>query len=338
LTFLFANFRAGGTTNNAWFTQGHRDNCNYPFWLLREKFKDHGIHLNTPDVNGNEDIAFELHIDAQESKTCAPCYLFLWETSQVNPKNNSLEIINRYRRVFSWDDSLVEAYKYTKFYLFNVNDKAPFIVGWSGRDRMCCAITGNKSVDIKDSRELYSKRVETFKWFECHAPNDFDLFGTGWDSPASRPGLFGKLRSKALTRLYKWTNIHPFPSYRGTVASKRATLERYKFSICYENMSDLPGYITEKIFDCFFAGCVPVYWGASNIYDYIPQTCFVDRRKFVDHESLYHFLLTMPEKNYIAYQNAIKIFLKSQAATLFYPEPFVSNIVDTIVTDFEKLS
>ena len=102
-------------------------------------------------------------------------------------------------------------------------------------------------------------------------------------------------------------------------------------------MSDLPGYITEKIFDCFFAGCVPVYWGASNIYDYIPQTCFVDRRKFVDHESLYHFLLTMPEKNYIAYQNAIKIFLKSQAATLFYPEPFVSNIVDTIVTDFEKL-
>jgi hypothetical protein len=42
------------------------------------------------------------------------------------------------------------------------------------------------------------------------------------------------------------------------VDSKKNTLEKYKFSICYENARDIPGYITEKIFDCFFAGCVPI--------------------------------------------------------------------------------
>ena len=45
-------------------------------------------------------------------------------------------------------------------------------------------------------------------------------------------------------------------------------------------MRDVLGYITEKIFDSFAAWCVPVYWGASNVTDYIPEGCFIDRRKF----------------------------------------------------------
>ncbi len=338
MTFLLANFRVDGVFNNAWFNQGHRDNCTYPFWLLQQKFKDHGIELNTPDVNGSKPVAFEIHIDVQKVKTSNPSYLFLWETSQVNPKNDTLEIRKNYRRVFSWDDSLVETYKYVKFHLPIVNDTTPFTVGWNGRDRLCCAIAGNKSVNNKDQRELYSKRVETFRWFECHAPNDFDLFGNGWDGPSSLPGLIGKFRSKVLTTLYRWVGKRPFPSYRGKVENKRDTLVRYRFSICYENMSDIRGYITEKIFDCFFAGTIPVYWGASNIFNYIPETCFVDRRKFKDHESLYLFLLNMPEKDYSAYQSAIKTFLESQSAKIFHAETFASNIVETVLADIEQLS
>ena len=48
------------------------------------------------------------------------------------------------------------------------------------------------------------------------------------------------------------------------------------FAICYENARDIPGYITEKIFDCFFAGCVPIYWGgAPNVTDHIPANTFI---------------------------------------------------------------
>ena len=70
-----------------------------------------------------------------------------------------------------------------------------------------------------------------------------------------------------------------FPSWKGPIDNKKKVLEQYRFAICYENVQDSPGYITEKIFDCFFAGCIPLYRGASNISDYIPSSCYIDRRK-----------------------------------------------------------
>ncbi len=40
-------------------------------------------------------------------------------------------------------------------------------------------------------------------------------------------------------------------------------LSNYKFNLCPEN-SDYPGYCTEKLFESFEAGCIPIYWGCNN--------------------------------------------------------------------------
>lgn len=40
-------------------------------------------------------------------------------------------------------------------------------------------------------------------------------------------------------------------------------LKNFKFNLCPEN-SDSRGYVTEKIFDSFLAGCIPIYWGSGN--------------------------------------------------------------------------
>jgi len=37
----------------------------------------------------------------------------------------------------------------------------------------------------------------------------------------------------------------PYTSYKGPFKSKIETLKPYKFSICFENAKDIPGYITE---------------------------------------------------------------------------------------------
>ena len=124
-----------------------------------------------------------------------------------------------------------------------------------------------------------------------------------------------------------------FPSYRGKVVSKFETMQKYRFSICYENVRDLAGYITEKIWDSFIAGCVPIYWGASNITYYIPQDCFIDRRKFANHEELYKFIASMSESEYTAYQERIAAFLISEKAQLFSAETFAETIVNTIMKD-----
>src|SRR5438445_11355992 len=95
---------------------------------------------------------------------------------------------------------------------------------------------GNKTSSHPD--ELYSERLATIRFLDARAPWNFDLYGPDWSSDR--------------------------PAYRGFADNKIAFMKYYKFPIVYENMKNIQGYITEKIFDAFSAGCVPVYWGASN--------------------------------------------------------------------------
>lgn len=73
------------------------------------------------------------------------------------------------------------------------------------------------------------------------------------------------------------------------MASKVETLGEYLFCYCLENQGGTKGYITEKIFDCFFSGSVPVYLGPTNITDYIPSSCFVDFSNFRSIEACNNF-------------------------------------------------
>lgn len=44
---------------------------------------------------------------------------------------------------------------------------------------------------------------------------------------------------------------------------KNAYMQQFCFNICPEN-SNAYGYVTEKIFDAIYAGCIPIYWGSYN--------------------------------------------------------------------------
>lgn len=44
---------------------------------------------------------------------------------------------------------------------------------------------------------------------------------------------------------------------------KISYLRDVQFSLCPEN-SNSRGYVTEKLFDAFRAGCIPIYWGSDN--------------------------------------------------------------------------
>lgn len=51
-------------------------------------------------------------------------------------------------------------------------------------------------------------------------------------------------------------------------------LSQYKFALCFENSSS-PGYCTEKIIQAYLAGCIPVYWGDPNVFDYFDSGSMV---------------------------------------------------------------
>ena len=50
----------------------------------------------------------------------------------------------------------------------------------------------------------------------------------------------------------------------GALGRKRRILEGYKFVVAFEN-SILDDYVTEKFFEAFDSGAVPIYRGAPNI-------------------------------------------------------------------------
>ena len=57
----------------------------------------------------------------------------------------------------------------------------------------------------------------------------------------------------------RWNNNIGAP-----IGNKIEWLKNYKFNICFEN-SSYPGYLTEKLFDAFKAGCIPIYWGDTSL-------------------------------------------------------------------------
>jgi hypothetical protein len=308
---------------------GNRDDCYEPYVLLADTLRANGYDIHTQDCISSVP-AFAIHIDVQKLDTNVPAYLLLSETPTILPVN--LNVPAAYRKVFSWDDTRIDDTRFIKINLPN-RLTIPAVDGFTHRDRFCCVIAGNKAAAVPDSRELYSERVRAIRWFEKYAPQDFDLYGTSWDIPPVQPGLVGKLVKRLWGYAPRYLRPQPFPSYRGKVERKHDVLQRTRFSICYENVRDMPGYITEKIFDCFFAGCVPIYWGANNVADHIPADCYIDRRQFADTAATYAHLKAIDEATYRGYQERISVFLASDAAKPFGSEFFVETIVSTIMND-----
>ncbi|BDA50568.1 probable alpha-(1,3)-fucosyltransferase 10 [Coccomyxa sp. Obi] len=66
----------------------------------------------------------------------------------------------------------------------------------------------------------------------------------------------------------------------GTKEDKIDIYRRHKICIVIEN-SLVTDYVTEKLYDAFVAGCVPLYLGAPNIADVLPDPeAIIDYRKF----------------------------------------------------------
>jgi len=164
--------------------------------------------------------------------------------------------------------------------------------------------------------ELYLDRLRAIEHF-ADRPG-FDLYGRGWLSGES---ALSARQSRAVHKAYRG-EIDPL--------GKLDTLGEYKFSLCYENTS-FPGYITEKVLDCFAAGCIPVYLGAPDVADAISPASFIDARQFRDLRSLECFLRGMSTEMAGQYVEAANEFAQSPQAMRFSQESFVAALSDALV-------
>ncbi|AMQ57490.1 glycosyltransferase family 10 domain-containing protein [Algoriphagus sanaruensis] len=106
----------------------------------------------------------------------------------------------------------------------------------------------------------------------------------------------------------------------GPVPNKIEFMRPYKFCIAYEN-SSYPGYVTEKIMDCFIAGCIPIYWGSPCIERDFNPGRIINRHDFDSDEAMIQRIQELNE-NEEAYQDFIKqpIFNGNQLTEYFDQE------------------
>lgn len=154
--------------------------------------------------------------------------------------------------------------------------------------------------------ELYSKRIEAMA--SLAEDGLVDLFGRGWEkwwSPKSMWPAYWKNRKTLLS------------IYRGSCRSKIETLSQYRFCLCFENMA-MQGYVTEKIFDCLYAGTIPLYLGAKNIESLIPPEAYVDCRRFGTWGEMRDAAMRMPAQEIQAMRDAGRAFLESKSGADYF--------------------
>jgi hypothetical protein len=309
----------------------NRDDCLLQWRLLRDCFYENGVVLNTLDQCDESCLDFVIHVDVRVvNKGGPPCFLVVYETPLTWPKNANLDLYSSYRHVFTWDDDVAESnggtvLRYPQYAKALNSDTA------QKRKKLCCMIASNKSANVNDGRELYSDRIKVIRWFQDHAPEHFDLYGHRWDQPPPSVGRLGRGLAILIGKCYRFVGYKPFMSYCGPISSKGEVLGRYKFAICFENAKDFKGYVTEKIFDCFAAGCIPIYLGASNISELIPDDCFIDYRTFGSFAKCYEYMCSVSDEQLNDYQLAISNFLVSRKAVPFHPANFAKTIVHGVM-------
>ena len=321
---------------NALFTPGAGENngeFHLPYAMLRERFLAEGIELNTPDVNAGRPVEFELHINCRRQDPSSRAYVYLYENPLIRPLNRDRAALARYAKWFTWDGELLGDSRAVRLPYPNRLESAPRR-GPEQRPLFCVLVASNKALMVFDPRDQYQVRVRILDWYERNKPADFHPYGRGWDRPAALPGRWGRVRNQLRKILARFLPAKsPYATWRGPVDDKIELLTRARFCLAHENCRDLSGYVTEKLFDCFRAGCVPVYVGPKEIAELVPADCFVDGRAYETPAALDAFLRTIDDDAYRGYQERIRAFLLSEQARPFSRESFTETLVRGIVGD-----
>lgn len=164
------------------------------------------------------------------------------------------------------------------------------------------------------NRWLYRKRSNLIHYFAKN--QSIDVYGSDWDK-----------RYLALSHYsYPLENS----SWKGRIpGSKFPVMCRYDFCLCIEN-SRFPGYITEKIFDCFAVGTIPIYYGAEDVKDYLPSETFIDLSEFQSNDDLMLHLRSMPDKMKANYRESIKSYLEDEPNDQFSPNKYINQIIEAV--------
>lgn len=133
----------------------------------------------------------------------------------------------------------------------------------------------------------------------CHTLDGYHSYGKGWDKSCYQ----GKLPNHG--------NFDVMASHR--------------FTLGIEN-SSINGYVCEKIIYPMLCGSIPVYYGAPNIYDYVPGDCFINLRNFKN-DDICKYLSSMTNINQVKILQNIKRYITSNESFAFSSVHYAETLI-----------
>lgn len=328
-------------------------NLFYPYVYLRKVLLEYGVDISTRDINPPEDSFLVICLDnphtlkAEKKKGQIWC-LLINDPPIYCPESWDKNYHDRLDYVFTFDETLVDNKKY--FYYpfaidteyFSIPDR--IVTEEEYKKRTLATFVSHsihRYIDPNHPCSTLHRRYNTIKWYGENHPEDFGFYG-GTFIPRDYYFAFKGIRyvKKILPQnlfhaLAKYMQKDLIKVYKGELSplEKFDVIKKYNFYYCYENTTGINGYVSEKIFDCFYSGIVPIYWGAPNVRELIPYDCYIDGNDFKDEESLYNFIKGMSYETYRNYLEEARIFLKSKEMERFT----VKYSIDCILSPLRNL-
>jgi hypothetical protein len=334
------------------------DSMNAPFIYLRDWFNARGVPVHTADRLMRGDVVARRNIvmsfglrnryrALRGRDDVVLSAFFAFESPVVDPKLYRAfpDIARHFKRLYSFSDAdslvplvgeRVELRHFEIPYPIERIREDLFIRD----DRKFLVVINHNKMPALFWNELYTERMRAIEHFA--RSGEIDLYGKAWDGPPFLMGLPpwmpGTLQIFHRWLRRQWGRVKPDPLlvaaqkvYRGYLDKKLESLAEYTFCLCFENVV-LNGWITEKLFDCFVAGTIPIFLGAPDVQDYVPPACYIDMRDFKSYEELRTFLKRLSPAEIGAYKRAMREYMQSDAFHAFGKQRF-TELLGTIVAE-----
>jgi alpha(1,3/1,4) fucosyltransferase len=329
-----------------------------PFIHLHRWFGERGVRVHTADrllrgeVGSKRNIVMSFglrsryHALGRRNDVTLSAF-FGFESPVVDPKMYRAfpDIAHHFKRLYSFSDTDAVApvvgsrVPMRRFEIpYPLERIREDLFARSGR-KFLILINHNKSPALAWN-ELCTERMRAVEYFG--RTNDIDLYGKGWDGPSFLMGMPQWVPGTAQHAHYwlrkQWQRVSPDPLlvaarkvYRGFSTNKLETLSAYDFCLCFEN-AVLNGWVTEKLFDCFVVGTVPIFLGAPDVQKFVPPECFIDMRNFASYEELRAFLKQVSPREIAQFKQAMRDFIGSAAFRRFSSRLF-TELLGRIVSE-----
>ncbi len=311
--------------------------------FIRNSFHSFAISLKRKLMHISKlkkNIYFNLsnHKNKKNSQNIIP---YLWESDTVMPSNWNLNNHRSFNKILTWNRELIDNKKYFECNLqagpLTISDLSEKVSRYFDRKIFFSTIHHNKVSYKQASSYIY--RLALIDYFSRNLSDSFYLYGTGWDTESSFVGEYttdykysDKEKDEYLLHWRKYSKSIQ-TAYKGTAPSKQIILNNSKFVLCIENNLTTKGYLTEKIFDVIKCGAIPVYLGAPDINDLVPQEAFIDLRKFgVNYQSLHQYLMSITNHQYDLMQESGREFLTdtNSKAAKYLPCAIAKQLINAI--------